>query len=353
MLGERLRLARKASGLSLRDLAQRVGVSAQAISKYERGLDVPGSAVLLKLAASLGVRPDYLLRPQPVIGVRPAFRSRPSRLSARALSHIMARVEEWVGRYLAAESFLPPAERVTFVRPALPDRAVQSLDAVERAAEQLRHQWSLGLDPIANLTAELEARGIRVGTIRADDAFDALTFSVDDGSPVIVVRDGMPGDRGRFSVAHELGHLVLEAQAVDPEDAANRFAAAFLVPAAVVRRELGQSRRRLSLQELVSLKVRYGLSVQAWIRRARDLDVITDSEYRRWMVALRSRGWHRQEPGPSLTPERPRRLTDLVYRLLSEGLVSESRAAELLGIRVIELRSQLRPANAPTHSVRG
>ncbi|NPV30275.1 MAG: helix-turn-helix transcriptional regulator, partial [Firmicutes bacterium] len=56
MVGERLRLARRAAGLSLRELANRVGVSPQAISKYERGLDIPSSGVLLRLAEALGVK---------------------------------------------------------------------------------------------------------------------------------------------------------------------------------------------------------------------------------------------------------------------------------------------------------
>jgi transcriptional regulator with XRE-family HTH domain len=62
-IGKRLKSIRLQAGLSQRDLAEKVGISARAISKYERGLDTPGSAVLIRLAKAFGVRVEYFLRP--------------------------------------------------------------------------------------------------------------------------------------------------------------------------------------------------------------------------------------------------------------------------------------------------
>jgi transcriptional regulator with XRE-family HTH domain len=70
MIGERIKIARRAAGLSQRALAKAVGVSAMAISKYERELDTPGSDVLLRLAQALGVKTEYFLRPTTVLWAR-------------------------------------------------------------------------------------------------------------------------------------------------------------------------------------------------------------------------------------------------------------------------------------------
>jgi transcriptional regulator with XRE-family HTH domain len=66
MIGKRLKLARAAAGLSLRELAERIGnrVSAQQIGKYERDEDVPSSGVLIALGHALGVSVDYLVGDQ-------------------------------------------------------------------------------------------------------------------------------------------------------------------------------------------------------------------------------------------------------------------------------------------------
>ncbi|MDZ7844749.1 MAG: ImmA/IrrE family metallo-endopeptidase [Anaerolineales bacterium] len=98
------------------------------------------------------------------------------------------------------------------------------------------------------------------------DHFDALVFWANERIPVIVVKGGIPGDRQRFNLARELGHILLDlSDNVDEEKAAHRFAGAFLVPRQKAIEELGEHRQRLSVQELHILKHKYGLSMQAWI----------------------------------------------------------------------------------------
>lgn len=326
-IGERIKIARKAAQLSLRALAEEVGVSAQAISKYERDLHVPNSAMLLQLAKVLGVRVEFFFRVPQFTLSSPVYRKRAS-LPRKQEQTIQAHIQEWLERYLEVESLYPAEEIPPF---ALPDGLVWqegSLEDVERVALELRQAWKLGLNPIDSVVELLEERGIKVGLVDAHEKFDACTFWVDGSAPVIAVNRGFPGDRQRFSLVHDLGHLVLDTNDDTP---ANRFAGVFLVPKPVAYRELGERRRTLSFQELYLLKHKYGFSMQGWVYRAKDLRIISESAAIRLFQRFRSKGWHRQEPGDQVSVEGPERMVRLVYRALAEGLVSEARAAELLG----------------------
>ncbi len=325
-IGQRIKQARKADNLSLRDLAEKAHISAMAISKYERDLDMPGSAVLLRLAQALGVSLDFLFRPATLPVQLQAYRKHVA-LGVKEQDAIQMRIQEWLERYLEVESFFPgEGQNVT-----LPVRPVHSLDQVEEIAVELRQLWSLGLDPIENLTQLLEDQGVKVGLVPGFEHFDACTFLA-NGLPVIVAKAGLPGDRQRFNLGHELGHLILDvAEELNTEHACHRFVGAFLVPAQAARFELGSARTTLDTNELYLLKQKYGLSMQAWIYRAKDLEIISNSAATRLFQRFRANGWHRREPGDVLPTEKPARLERMVYRLLAEDLISRSRAQELLG----------------------
>src|SRR5690606_10969630 len=136
----------------------------------------------------------------------------------------------------------------------------------------------------------------------------------------------------RFNLGHELGHLILDVEeGLDSETVCHRFVGAFLVPAQAVRFELGSKRTTLDMNELYMLKHKYGLSMQAWIFRAKDLGIISESTATRLFQRFRANGWHRHEPGEAIPAEFPLRMKRLIYRALAEDLISRSRAQELLG----------------------
>ncbi|RME83843.1 MAG: helix-turn-helix domain-containing protein [Caldilineae bacterium] len=330
MMGERIKAARHMAGLSQRALAERVGVSAMTISKYERGLALPDSQMLIRLSQALGRPVEYFLRPIRVSVGLPAYRKRHN-LPRKAEQAILAQVEEWLERYLTLEALFPE-ECPRFRLPEGWPRLIHNEEEVEEAALDLRRAWGLGEGPLENLAEWLEDIGIKVGVLQTHDRFDALTLVLEGQTPVMVVRAGVPGDRERFSLAHELGHLVLQAgEGLDEERLANRFAGAFLVPRPAVVRELGLRRQTLHLQELHLLKHKYGLSMQAWVLRARDVGILQRATAQRLFQAFRQRGWHLEEPGDPYPFEEPQRLQRLVIRAWVEGLISETRASELLG----------------------
>lgn len=342
MIGERIKQARKAAGLSLRALADRAGVTAMAISKYEGGKSTPSSRVLLDLSKALGVRTEYFFRPVK-IELQEMKHRKHSRLPKKALDQIEGDVKEQLERFMELEQLLPNGPVQAFKLPENLPAPITTLDEVEGVARELRTSWGLGVDPIPVLTDMLEERGIKVFQSQAiNDRFDGMAATV-DGIPVVVVGRGWPGDRQRFTLAHELGHLVLQgrlAPDVEEEAAANRFAGAFLAPADEVRKELGETRVWLEPRELEVLKKTYGLSMQGWMHRAKDLGILPDTHYVEMRKFFSSRGWNKTEPGEQYPPERPQLFDQLVYRALGQDLISESKAAELLRMPLTEFQKK-------------
>ena len=324
-IGQRIKQARKSNQLSLRDMAERAQVSPMAISKYERDQDIPGSGVLVRLAQATDVSVDFFFRTAAPDVQLQAYRKHAS-LGVKEQEAIQARIQEWLERYQEVETFFdnpPPVE--------LPHYEIGSMEDVEAATEQLRYAWNLGLDPIENLTQLLEDQGIKVGIVDGFEHFDACTFLA-GVSPLIVTQANLPGDHQRFNLGHELGHLVLEVNdCLDAEKISRRFVSALLAPAPAVRFELGHNRTTLDMNELYLLKQKYGLSMQAWIFRARDLEIISPPAAERLFHRFRANNWHHQEPGKAYPCENPLRMERLIYRALVEDLISRSKAQELLG----------------------
>lgn len=341
MLGERIKQARVASGMSTRTLAERVGISAQAISKYERNMDIPSSGVLIRLSKALGVRVEYFFRDRIINLSAVSYRKRAS-LPRKEEKAILGSMKEWLERYLDVEDLFPNSQGCSFQVPLGIDTHVKKLEDVETVAEELREAWDLGLDPVVNLMELFEDKGIKVYLVDASKDFDACTFATDNGALVMAIKNGLSGDRQRFNLAHELAHNILKTDDdIDVEKAAHRFAGAFLVPRAVAYRELGQKRSNLDEYELLLLKHKYGLSMQAWIYRAKDLGIISESVATRLFRYFRSRGWHIKEPGKQLPAETPERIERLVMRAVAEDMVSFSRAAELLGKPLLQFRQDV------------
>ena len=151
----------------------------------------------------------------------------------------------------------------------------------------------------------------------------------DGATPVIVVAETAAGDRRRFSVAHELGHLVLhqfpQGATRVLEQQADAFAEAFLLPEATMREALVPP---ITLTTLADLKTRWGVSLQALIRRAHTLDLLTPSQYRSLSAQLGARGWRTQEP-ITVPVERPRALRQLAELLYGRPIAYPSLADAL------------------------
>jgi Zn-dependent peptidase ImmA (M78 family)/transcriptional regulator with XRE-family HTH domain len=355
MIGPRIKQARVAAGFSLRQLADKTNnyVTAQSLHKYELDRATPGSDVLLKLAKALDVKVEFFFRPNAAAVTLggPAFRTR-SGASAKELESIRARAKDWVEKYLEVESLFPEKRFKRFRMPKVSAKPVRKLEQIEEIAAAVRKEWSLGIDPIDKLIEVLEDRGVKVALVEAEGEVDGLSCWVNDDIPLVLVKKNQMSDRLRFSIAHELGHLLLNVHdSVKREKAADRFAGAFLVPEEAVKAELGENRQSFNFDELKSLRVKYGMSVQAWIYRAHDLGIISNSFFTHIFQVLRSTGMHKKEIGENLPPEQTKRFERLVLQAVEEDLISPAKGAELLKVRLNDFRKQLE-AGAITGNVR-
>jgi Zn-dependent peptidase ImmA (M78 family) len=285
----------------------------------------------------LGVKPDYFFRPQKVSLGELEFRKK-SRLGRKEEERIKYRTLDFLERYLEIEDIL--GDTAVFKNP-LSDPNVSRPEDAEKAAIEVRRKWKLGEAPISNLMELIEDRGIRIHEIETDDNFIGISAWTGD-IPVISVRRQDDLLRKRFTISHELGHILLKIdkrnEAKSREKLCHIFAGAFLLPEKVIKAELGENRNKIALWELKKIKGIYGISIQAIMARARHLEIISEHTYRNFCINVNTQGWKTEEPGEYLGKEHANRFDQLVYRAAAEEIITFSRAAELLNQPLSEFR---------------
>lgn len=355
MIADRLRLARRKAGYSLRGLSDAMNgrVTAQAIGKYERGESTPSSGVLSALAKALRVSLAYLMDAQGIELRGVEFRTK-ANTSARERAQVETEVLEWIERYLQVERALE-LDSAHWQSPAARLRKLADPNEAEKLAAEVRGTWELGLDPIPNMTELLEEKGLKVLTVPLAERVSGFTCLVkrpDEQAdlPVIVVNNQFPLERRRLTLGHEVLHRLIEPGCLagrDEEKAANVFAGAFLMPREHLEREVGKRRNALGYKELLDLKRLYRVSGAALLVRLRQLGIISEATL---VYAFQSvaRGWRTQEPN-ELEPANERgtrepalRFERLCYRALAEKVISLAKAAELLRRPVPEVESELK-----------
>ena len=325
IIPERLREAREARGLTTQALAERIGVTRQAVAQYEIGQSAPSGETMSKIYAELNQPPIFFTTP------REKSRENSGTIFWRSL-HRMKKYErdritrrlDWlqdVVSYLESFMELPPVH--------LPAPHYQSGDngTIEDAANLVRKQWGLGRGPIPDLVGLLEANGfvvVREPTYSED--MDAVSRWQVGRPTVLLGTDKGSATRSRWDAAHELGHLVLHSDVeVDSraiarlEAEANRFAGAFLLPADSFAREVTSS----SIEAFKPLKMRWKVSIAAMIYRAKDLGILSANQVQYLWRQRAARGWTRSEPFDAEIPaERPKFLSYIAKQILESELQS-------------------------------
>jgi Zn-dependent peptidase ImmA (M78 family)/transcriptional regulator with XRE-family HTH domain len=317
--GERLTLARLYRGLRKGDVAQAIGVTAASVGQYEQGRTRPSAPVLAALALHLGFPPDFFEKGRPLSRVHEAeahFR-RLRATTKRERDGLLARLS------LLAELVLHVEQRVELPAVNIPEAIVEpgDLDSAEAAANRVRQEWGLGQGPIDNMVKLLETKGAIVTRPTVDTSdIDAFSTWVQGRPVVVLANDKTDAGRSRFDAAHELGHLVMHQDAAPGlqalERQAQRFAAAFLLPAESLRRELPTYVR---WGTYFDLKLRWRVSIAALLYRARTLGVLSADSYQRAQIHIARQGWKTAEPVDLGPPEEPR-LLPRALELISSAL---------------------------------
>jgi len=340
--GNRLKLARKMAGLSMEDLIRKAEgiVTKQAISKYEKGIMKPSSDVLIRLALALGVKPEYFYRQSKIELSGMQFRKK-SQLPVKIIESLKQRTIDFLERYIELENILGVHEK--FINP-LSDLSIESLKEVENASLKLRKKWELGLAPITNLLELLEENNIKVYEVKNIKDLDGLTASVGDINAIVINRD-LPIDRIRFTAAHELAHILCEFQrGSQKEKLCHSFAGAFLLPKVILERELMKKREQITLWELEEIKQLYGISMQAIVKRAHMLGIVSDFYYRNFQAMLNQKEWKKVEPVEYEGKEKAIRFKQLLHYAVSEEIITLSRGAELANMSLSDFEENVRAA---------
>lgn len=329
----RLAIARKRCGLTLTRLAELSGVSTRSISLYENGHQEPSDETLLQLADVLGVSREFL-------GAADVDEIPEDAVSFRALSKMTARQRD---RALSAGRVALLINDWIESRFDLPAADIPSLTGhdPESAAEVVRARWGLGERPVGNMLHLLEAHGVRVYSLTADNhELDGYSLYW-HRQPFIFLSTAKSGERGRFDAAHELGHLVLhgEYQTLNrpaAEVEANRFAAAFLMPRASV---LAQGFRDATPARILQAKRIWKVAAMALTHRLHELDLLTEWGYRTACVQLSRLGYRSTEPKG--IPRESSQMLAKVLRSAREHGETSSTIAAAIGISRDELQDNI------------
>jgi Zn-dependent peptidase ImmA (M78 family)/transcriptional regulator with XRE-family HTH domain len=289
-----LALARDARGLTQTELvaALKDEMSQAKLSKIENGLVAPSEEDVAALARALRVRQGFFFHPHMRRAEPATYHRKRKKLAKKDWAKIYARAEIYrinTGLFLKSIELAPSAAAPPSIDPDQYD------GRVEEIALAIRQLWSLPRGPVEDVTALLERAGVVVVSYDfGNDLCDGFTQHPSEGMPpVVFVNTRQPKDKLRFTLAHELGHLVMH-RLPNPnmEEEANRFAAEFLMPSADILKDF----YNLSMDKFMALKLYWRTSMQSLIMKAHRLGRMSDSAFKYYMINMSKRGWRTREP---------------------------------------------------------
>lgn len=342
---EMLMLVRESRGMTQAEVAERMAklsaatgspVSQGYVSRAEKGRLVVSGDRLGLYAQALECVPSLLcLDPQVAdVGIGLVHHRKKAALSAPALRRIHAQLaltRLHVQNLLQAARIAADGSR--FVR--IP---VDGTYLPFEAAEAVREAWGVPHGPVLDLTGWIErAGGVVLRRDLGSDLLDAVSQWPAGQGPLLLVNSRAPGDRLRFSIAHELGHLTMHqtpGESALQERQADEFAAAFLMPEEQIGRDLAGG---VDLGRLTRLKEKWGVSMAALLRRAHTLGALTEWQYRNAMIEMSALGYRTAEPGV-VEPEQPTAVRDALAKAAHDGSLTPELLAQRMHLHVEDLR---------------
>jgi Zn-dependent peptidase ImmA (M78 family)/DNA-binding XRE family transcriptional regulator len=333
-------LARESRGLSQTELSNRLNISQGKLSKAEKGEQTINDSTLNDLAKELDYPTQFFFQSTPSSPVSHYYYRKKITIPKKVLAKMESNIKIFRNNIdVLMDSVELPDYRVPTFDP--------SEDTPEEIARKARYILKIPSGPIENLTNALERNGILI--IKTDlfnQKTDGLSTITDKGTHIIYLNERMPNDRQRFSLAHELGHMIMhfdipiDSQKV--EEQADRFASEFLMP----EKEIKSSLRNLTFNKLGDLKRYWKVSMRALVRRAKDLGLLNDNEYRNFQINFSRRGMNKSEPIP-LPIEKPFVLNHIVNLHLTELDYSIEELARVINLNLIEFKERFIQNESP------
>ena len=340
-IGKNLKRIRLLKNLSLKDAGNLLNMTATAISKYEKGEILPDSKKLIDFANAYNVKSIELLKVYNAPKMKfNSFRKK-KRLTGQNLELLEELIQDEVAKYLE----IIEMNNIDTDNIKLKKYSCNNSEDAEKVANDFRNYIKISnKQPISDLINILENLGIIIIQIKNPDNrfddFDGLSEIVNN-IPVIVLLDGIKdGARQRFTIAHELGHLILNINndELDEERLCNRFASALLMPKEAIINEFGYSRGNINFFELTAFKNEFKVSYTAIVYRLKNLNIISEYLYKKLSIFLSQR-IGKNDPKP-IQPETSFQFKKIVYKLEADEIISVNKACELLGVTVDEYNNE-------------
>ena len=321
-------MARKSKGLTQSEMATALSMTSSHLSKIEAGIATFPDAKLKTLCEVLRYREDFFFRSDRFLGIGPTIshhRMRQS-VSSKLLEVNVYRIhiERLLRSVDIAECKIPSYDLDDL------DDLDEQHDHPEKIARTVRASWFLPSGPVRDLVKIVEeVGGIVIPYDFGTKKIDGLSQWVRPLPPLFFINKNIPGDRWRFSLAHELGHIIMHHSSPrdNMEREADRFAAELLMPSQEIEPWLNS----VSFNKLLDLKVYWKVSMQAIIKRAKDLGSIPERTAYYLFAQMSKAGYRTKEPG-EFQREQPTTLSKIIEVYLNTWGWSVSQMSQLLAI---------------------
>lgn len=334
--GDMLRLARQRRGFQQTEAASRLGVDQSLLSRFENGLAEIKGDLAQKASRVYGFPVSFFSQLDPVYGapvsVHPMWR-RKADVSGRELDSVVAELNI---RVMHLRRLLQGVEVAN--TSDLPRIDIEEYGSPEKIAGLVRAHWRVSAGPLKSLISLVEKAGVMVADSPLSGAsISGVTFAVPGMAPLIVLNSAQPSDRRRFTLAHELAHLIMHRfPTPNMEQEANEFAVALLMPSADIRPYFVG--RKIDLSTLAALKPEWRVSMAALLMRAHKLKFLTDNQHTYLGKQLSARGYRLREP-PELDfeMEKPELLSQIIRMHFDALGYSAEELASFLNVGASEL----------------
>jgi len=293
---ERLKEIRIIRKMNLPQLATKLGLTKQAISKYELGKSMPSSEIINKMLNVLGISRNYLTKNSiDISGTSSSLFFRAASTTTETERSFANIICKWCYEIVSGMNFFENIPSVNL--PNFNNR----LSIPEKAA-YLRHFWNLGNTPINNVISALETNGIFVFIVNSTELHTDAYSKIINGIPIIILNEYKgTAVRWRFNLCHELGHLVLhkdltatefELNAERIEKEASLFASCFLMPTESFKNSVVT----IKLEDFLELKKEWKVSIAALLYNCKSIGIIDSNKYTALQKQLAKKGWRKIEP---------------------------------------------------------
>ena len=337
--GKCIKLARESRGLSQSKLSDLLGVTQATLSRFEKGILTVTTDVITKISQTLNYPPSFFEKDIKMVGETSLFFRKRASMTVRDLSMLESKIS------ILSKSIDEMMESIDIPELKIPSVEPSANNTPKEIAYKIRNYLGIPAGPVENIVTLLEKNGVIVMFLDVEnmEKFDGLTMFTTNQAPVIWINRNMPNDRKRFSLAHELGHLVMHLRSEDlekPEEQkeieANEFAGEFLMPESLCKEDFFN----LKYKDLGMKKYYWKVSKAAIIYRAKELKCISEQTSKYLYVTLGRYG-ERKNESVQVSIDSPKIISKMLDLHISELNYSTEEISDIVGLMPNEINIEL------------